>query len=95
MLRQVKFSTARLSSVRELTPGSEQSSTILLKTHDLQHTPDGAHGGRTKNQVNGAPFGMVHSALKKNSAARRPFSFALTTPFSPFSETEWLEEKSD
>lgn len=30
---------------------------------------------------------MVFSALKKNSAARRPFSFALT-PFSPFSETE-------
>lgn len=39
-----------------LTSESEQSSTILLKTHDLQHTPEGAQGGRTKNQVNGAPF---------------------------------------
>lgn len=76
-----------------LTPESEQSSTILWKTHDLQHTPDGAHGGRTKNQVNGAPFGIVHSALKKNSAARRPFSFALTTPFSPLSVTKIVREK--
>ena len=47
----------------KLTSASEQSSTILLKTHDLQHTPEGAHGGRTKNQVKGAALGMVHSAL--------------------------------
>lgn len=31
---------------------------------------------------------MLHSALKKNSAARQPFSLAFTTPLSPFSETK-------
>ena len=72
----------------KLTLEFEESSTILLKTQDLQQTPDGAQGGRTKNQVNGAPFGMLHSALKKNSAAKQPFSFAFTTPLSPFSETK-------
>jgi len=44
------------NTLQLLTSESEQSSTILLKTQDLQHTPDGAQGGRTKNQVNGAPF---------------------------------------
>ena len=55
-MEQIILFSLCAKTLQLLTSESEQSSTILLKTQDLQHTPDGAQGGRTKNQVNGAPF---------------------------------------